>query len=286
MQQLIPVTPNVCKNCQNKFTGKYCNECGEKVYTEHDRTAIHFFEEGFHFLTHFEGKFFTTIKTIFTKPGQVSLDYTYGVRKKYFKLLSLFMLMVVLYLLFPLFPGLNMRLYNYTHHQVFGRYAMKKALAVMQERHLTDAQITEAFHKISEKVSKFLLVILIPMTALYLWAVSFKKRPLFFDQMVFATEVNCVYLIWGFLVLPLLAKLGALIYHAISGNRFFLEDDVSFLLISIPLVVFIYIASRRFYNLSVAQALLFALCFIVVHTFIVHYLYKFILFVVVINQIH
>jgi hypothetical protein len=286
MQTFIPVTPITCKNCGNRFTGKYCNECGEKVYTEHDRTAVHFAEEGFHFLTHFDGKLFTTIKTLFTKPGQVSLDYTNGVRKKYFKLLSLFMLLVVLYLLFPLFPGLNMRLYNHTHHQLYGTYAMKKAQAVMLEHHLNDAQITEAFHKISEKVSKFLLIILIPMTALYLWAVSFKKRPLFFDQMVFATEVNCVYIIWGFLVLPLLVMGGALLYRLITGNHFFMEDDVTFLLLSIPFAIFIYIASRRYYNLGIVQALLFALCFIVAHTFIVHYLYKFILFVVVINQIH
>lgn len=27
-----------------------CNNCGEKVYTDHDRTLVHFFEEGIHFL--------------------------------------------------------------------------------------------------------------------------------------------------------------------------------------------------------------------------------------------
>src|SRR4029078_451394 len=103
-------TAITCKNCGNHFNGNYCNNCGEKVYTEHDRTAFHFLEEGFHFLTHFEGTFFTTIKTIFAKPGQVSVDYANGIRKKYFKLLSLFLLLVVLYLLFPVFEGLNMKL--------------------------------------------------------------------------------------------------------------------------------------------------------------------------------
>src|SRR5918993_3822483 len=96
-----------CKHCGNYFNGKYCNKCGEKVYTDHDKSIPHFFEEAFHFLTHFEGTFFTTIKTIFSRPGKLSSDYCNGIRKKYFKPLPLFMLLVVLYLVFPIFSGLN-----------------------------------------------------------------------------------------------------------------------------------------------------------------------------------
>src|SRR5215212_1703948 len=230
--QPIPVT---CKNCGNRFTGKYCNDCGEKVYTEHDRTALHFFEEGFHFLTHFEGRFFTTIKTLFSRPGQVSRDYTFGIRKKYFKLLSLFLLLVVLYLLFPVFEGLNMKLYYHTHHSLYGNYAMKKAQALMQEKHLTDAEITALFQKASEKTSKFLLVLIIPLTALCVWPVTFKKRKYFFDQMVFATEVNCVYLIWGFLTLPILLRIFEWVYHLIAGVYLPVNDSYFIFIIGIPL---------------------------------------------------
>src|SRR5687767_10494276 len=104
--------PVACKNCGTSFTGKYCNECGEKRYTEHDRTVTHFVEEGVHFLTHFEGTFFTTLRYIFTRPGKLSADYCFGIRKSLFKPLSLFLLLCIIYLLFPVFEGLNMRL-NY-----------------------------------------------------------------------------------------------------------------------------------------------------------------------------
>ena len=62
------------------------------------------------------GTFFNTLKKIFTKPGQLSVDYCNGKRKTYFKPLSLFLLLVVVYLLFPVFEGLNMKLYYHTHH--------------------------------------------------------------------------------------------------------------------------------------------------------------------------
>lgn len=282
----MAATVNICKNCGNQFVGKYCNKCGEKVYTEHDRTAFHFLEEGFHFLTHFEGTFFTTIKTLFSKPGQISTDYAFGIRKKYFKLLSLFLLLVVIYLLFPAFEGLNMKLYYHTKHQMYGSYATEKVKEIMQQKHWSDEQASESFHKISEKTSKILLVLIIPLTALATWLVSFKKRKYAFDQMVFATEMNCFFLVWGFLLLPLLVVIFQLVFQLITHGNAHLRDSVTGLFIAIPLFFFVAIAGRRFFKFNWWQSVLFGLYFVVAHTFIVHYLYKFILFVTVINQIH
>lgn len=31
-----------CKNRGNQFTGNFCNRCGEKVYTDHDKSVSHF----------------------------------------------------------------------------------------------------------------------------------------------------------------------------------------------------------------------------------------------------
>src|SRR5690349_21293596 len=104
-----------CKNCGNQFTGKFCNNCGEKVYTEHDKTFAHFIEESFHFITHIDSKFLRTWWLVMTRPAVVSTDISQGVRKRYYKPINLFLIGVVLYLLFPFFPGLNMPLR--THRQ-------------------------------------------------------------------------------------------------------------------------------------------------------------------------
>src|SRR2546423_13621943 len=143
----MQTTTNTCKNCGNTFTGKYCNNCGEKVYTEEDRSVIHFFDEGLHFITHFEGNFFITLKTIFTKPGNLSLDYCDGIRKKYFKPLSFFLLLVVLYLLFPVFEGLNMKVYYHVHNDLYGPYALKKVKEIMENKNWTEPQLEQIFHQ-------------------------------------------------------------------------------------------------------------------------------------------
>ena len=285
MQTFVPVSPITCKNCGNKFTGNYCNECGEKVYTDKDKHVSHFFEEGFHFITHFEGKFFNTIKTLFTKPGQVSLDYSNGIRKKYFKLLSLFLLLVIVYLLFPVFEGLNMKLYYHMEANMYGGYAKNQVIEIMRDKNLSEQEVSDLFQKKSEKISKTFLVLIVPLTAIATWAVSFKRRKYFFDQLVFSTEYNSMYLLWGFLILPLLLMLVEIIYKQFSGNYLQFTDDITGFMVAIPLFVFVTIANKRFYGYRTWQAILFALFFMIAHTFVVHYLYKFILFATVINQI-
>ncbi|MGZ5189498.1 MAG: DUF3667 domain-containing protein [Flavisolibacter sp.] len=283
--QITPVTPNTCKNCNNRFVGNYCNECGEKVYTEKDKHVSSFFEEGFHFITHFEGKFFRTIKTLFSRPGQVSLDYSNGIRKKYFKLLSLFLLLVLLYLIFPVFEGLNMKLYYHEEHNIYGGYAKNQVREIMLDKDLTEKQVSDLFQKKSEKISKTFLVLILPLTAIATWAVSFKRRKYFFDQLVISTEFNSMYLLWGFLTLPLILMLVEIVYKKFSGNILQLGEGITGLMVAIPMFVFLAIASKRFYGYPIWRSILFALFFMIAHTFIVHYLYKFILFATVINLI-
>lgn len=275
-----------CKACGHHFTGKYCNNCGEKVYTEHDRKVSHFFEEGFHFITHFEGKFFTTVKSLLTRPGKLSEDYCGGIRKSYFKPLSLFLLLVVVYLLFPVFEGLNMRLYYHTHHSIYGNFAMQKARDVMLHTGLTDAQLTTTFHAKSEKASKFLLAVILPLTALFFWAMTFKKRKYFFDQMVFATEVNSVYLIWGFMILPLLLALTEWASHLVTGRYFQTGDGPISLVIYLVMAVYVALAAKRFYRVKRWQGILLGILFYLIHYIVIQVVYKFLLFAIVINQIH
>ncbi len=275
-----------CKNCGNRFSGKYCNHCGEKVYDHHDKTIVHFFEEGFHFITHLEGTLLTTLKTMFVAPGRVSSDYCDGIRKRYFKPLSLFLLLIVLYLLFPVFEGLNMRMEYYAGQDFYGHFAEAKINSVMAHTGLSEAALSDRFHVKAEKVSKFMLIVIVPLTALFFYGVGFFKRKYFFDHMVFAAEMNSFYLLWGFLLLPLLLGIFNLLARLLTGHVIPFHDQLLGILIYGVVCVYAARASYRFYHFNWWQSVLFSVGFFIVHSFIVYSLYKFLLFVTVINQIH
>lgn len=281
-----PSSITTCKACGHKFIGKYCNRCGEKVYTEHDKSFFHFIEEGVHFVTHFEGTFFTTLKYLFTRPGKLSENYCNGIRKSLFKPLSLFFLLVIIYLLFPVFEGLNMKLYYHVRHTMYGDFAMQKALALAKQHNWTDAQLSDAFHEKAAKVSKFLLMILLPLTAFFFWSVTYKKRPYFFDQMVFATEINSVYLIWGFMIMPLLLTIFILLAKLLTGAQPVIRDGGIGIFVYAVLLLYVTRAVRRFYGLRLWPAIGIAALFYLAHYLIVHVIYKFLLFLITVNLLH
>ncbi len=279
-------TTVTCKNCGNSFTGKYCNNCGEKVYDEHDKSVLHFFEEGLHFITHFEGTLFTTIKTMFRRPGQLSFDYCEGKRKKYFKPLSFFLLLVVLYLLFPFFEGLNMRLQYYSSQPLYGKYAAAKIQAVAASTGLPVETLAEKFHQKGEKASKFLLIVIVPLTAMVMFCMAFFRRKYFFDHMVFAAEVNSFYLLWGFLLLPLLVMIVNMVAGLFGIQQNIFTEEWIGILMYLYVTIYVAKAAKKFYNFKWWQSFLFTVVFCFAHIFIVYILYKFLLFVTVINQIH
>ncbi|MGB8195159.1 MAG: DUF3667 domain-containing protein [Chitinophagaceae bacterium] len=268
----------ICKSCGNTFQGRFCNKCGEKVYTNHDKTFAHFAEEGFHFLTHFDSKFLRSWWLIMTKPGFVSKQITDGVRKPYYKPLNLFLIGVILYLLFPFFEGLNMRMQFHVNgsYQVVSRYMVKKK---METKNLTFEQLSEKFDHKSPKFAKILLLIIIPLSGLTLQWLFYKHHRYYFDHVTLASELNTFYLYFTFLILPLIFQVVFLIFRTLRSDEYTYIFD----LIAVPLYILTFgvycsNAFRRFYGEKKKWTIFKSVLFLLAHSLIVYVIYKFILF--------
>lgn len=71
-----------CLNCESEVAGKYCQHCGqENIETKETFWGLvtHFI----HDITHFDGKFFSTLKLLLFKPGFLSKEYIKGKRASY-----------------------------------------------------------------------------------------------------------------------------------------------------------------------------------------------------------
>ncbi|MEO6406401.1 MAG: DUF3667 domain-containing protein [Ferruginibacter sp.] len=277
--------PHICKNCGNHFSGKYCNACGEKVYTQADKKIKYLVADVFHFISHFEGKFLLTVKTILTKPGKFSFDYCDGIRNKYFKPLSFFLLLVIIYLIFPIAQGLNMSLSSHVNASTYSGYAKSEVIKLLRVKHFSEDFLIESFHKKSEIVSKLLLVLIIPLMAWLTWAITRKKQKLYFDHFIFSTEINSFMVLWGFLILPLLSGLVYWIISLLTKKEYF--SDIAFAVILISFIcIFLFMASMRFFSFRVWQSLLFSIIYVAVYVSIIQFVYKFLLFFITIKLIH
>lgn len=70
-------TQEVCKNCSQKFKGKFCPFCGQKVITERF-TVRSIIALALNQITNIEKGFWHTTKRLFTDPGQLVRDYISG----------------------------------------------------------------------------------------------------------------------------------------------------------------------------------------------------------------
>lgn len=272
---------HVCKHCGNNYEGNYCNNCGEKRYTEADKSIGHLLGEGFHFITHFEGTFFNSLKAVLFRPGQLSLDYCNGIRKKYFKPISFFLLLVILYLLFPMFTGLNMSLYFHEKHGLYGDYALRKVSEVVQAKHITEAQLSDLFHQKSDKVSKFLLFIIIPAMGLFSWLFAFRKRKLFFDNLIFSIEAGAFLILWGYLIFPLIL----LVLRIIFGGDLLRDEAPTLITMVLVYAIQVTRAAKRFFGFAWWYSALYGILYTIALALFIEEIYKFFLFFITIHLV-
>jgi len=72
----------VCLNCQTVLIDRYCHVCGQENL-EPKETVWHLVQHFFNDITHFDGKFFSTVKYLLRKPGYLSKEYMIGRRASY-----------------------------------------------------------------------------------------------------------------------------------------------------------------------------------------------------------
>ena len=72
----------ICLNCGATVIGRYCHLCGQENL-EPKETVWHFVIHFINDVTHFDGKFFTTLKDLILRPGFLSKEYGKGRRVRY-----------------------------------------------------------------------------------------------------------------------------------------------------------------------------------------------------------
>lgn len=71
-----------CENCNTPLKGSWCYNCGQRVLHHQDNfwhLLLHFIADYFHY----DGKFWNTFKTLFTRPGLATLHFLEGRRASF-----------------------------------------------------------------------------------------------------------------------------------------------------------------------------------------------------------
>lgn len=82
MSHLQERKEKICLNCKSVIYGRYCHICGQEN-TEPKESFWHLVSHFISDITHFDGKFFSTLKYLLLRPGYLSKEYLRGRRASY-----------------------------------------------------------------------------------------------------------------------------------------------------------------------------------------------------------
>ena len=109
----------VCLNCGTETPGRYCPACGQQNI-EPKQTVWHLITHFFSDITHFDGKFFVTVKDLFAKPGFLSRQYMLGRRVSYLDPIRMYIFTSAIFFLifFSMINVKNIRFDNESNKEI------------------------------------------------------------------------------------------------------------------------------------------------------------------------
>lgn len=113
-----------CLNCETEVIGKFCHNCGQENIEPKESVwhlVSHFLED----ITHFDGKFFTSLKDLVLKPGFLSHEYMIGRRASYLNPIRMYLFTsAIFFLIFFTFYKVEQK--NIKQSTIFGGSAYKQ----------------------------------------------------------------------------------------------------------------------------------------------------------------
>ncbi|RZL40877.1 MAG: DUF3667 domain-containing protein [Pedobacter sp.] len=275
-----------CISCGVKGAGNYCSNCGAPT-TVKRITLKALLHDVFHFFTHLDSKFIKTIRLVLFKPGMLALEYCEGVRKKYFKPVSLFLIGIIIYLLLPLKQGLNMSLSPYltTTKAWHLNFAERLVDNKLSNKNISFSELAEKYEYRSVVFAKPMLFIILPLIGLALMLFFYRKQKYYFDHFILALEMSNFFLYVVFIILPVLLTGIAMLCWWIFGKNYVFDDYFSGPIVILTLVTNWSIAFKRFYKIKTWHAILKAIFFLLPFAIIVFFIYRILLFLITLISI-
>jgi hypothetical protein len=88
-----------CLNCNAQLEGRFCHICGQENI-EPKESVWHLVNHFFQDITHFDGKFFSTLWLLITRPGFLPAEYARGRRASYLNPIRMYIFTSALFFLF------------------------------------------------------------------------------------------------------------------------------------------------------------------------------------------
>lgn len=273
----------ICVTCHTPLSGQYCSHCGEKVIDHRDYSMLFILQHFFETVFDFDRNIFQSFYLLIRKPGFLTKEYLRGKRKTYLSPLRMFMIANVIYFFvqpFTLANGFNTPLNTQCYKLPYSNLAKKIIAEKIEETWISYDRYESVFNRQTTIYAKTLIFLMVPMLALVMKGLNFRKRRYYSEHIIFALHFYTFYMFWIFVVTLSIHKILYLVLlhlQWIDLLNILTAPIVLEITIFVFLALYIYSAQRQIYREKWPLALMKGvLGFLFVY--IVTDIYRFILF--------
>lgn len=269
-----------CPSCGTPFQDRYCAACGEKRMDAHDLSVGHYWHELLHGFTHADGKLVKTLRALLLRPGELSRAYMEGRRVQYMRPVNLFVVLNLIYFLFPLFEVFNTSLYSQLYSMPHSGPARALVAGTLTATGATEEAYAVAYAMRSSANAKLMLLVLVFILAGLFGLLFFRKTKWASGHVTFALESMSFSLLFTAIGMGLLLTGAMAVVNWAGGDAPWLVEDA--LITSLAALLYFYfhfVGARRFYRCSIAGAAWRAVVGIVL-MFVALTIYRLLLFLV------
>lgn len=255
-------TGTPCPGCGRVIAETYCDHCGELRADRHDYSVRHFLGNAVEAFTSVDNKLGRTLRALLLKPGELTAAFMNGLRKPFVAPLQLFLVSNVVFFLLNSLAGFNTfttPLFTHLYRLPYSRIARDIAIPYIAGRNIPLSEYAVRFDAAAALQAKSLIIIMVPIFALFVWTAYWRARRFFVQHLVFSLHF------FSFLLLTtsVLQAVTLLLLGALAGTGFRPSDSVIdnnvTLLQAILIGVYLYHALSRLYHeprpFAIAKAL-------------------------------
>ncbi len=260
--------PSTCLNCGVQLQGTFCSACGQKQVDPSERSVVYFLKQFFGAAFFLENSFLKNLWKLLTKPGLQALDYVEGRKKRWMPPFSLFLLINLFFFLIESTSDFSQSLMEQATFQTYSPMVNRMVDERLEERKISYSEYEALYNNQSVGLAKSFIILNVPISALLLYIILFKRRRYFSDHFV--------HVLYQYSFLLLFSIFVYLTFTYVPGFDNRVVQNLSLLM---PLIVYTFLSTKRFYQLGIWKAILvtlFTLAAIVVSNLI----YRFFLFLI------
>lgn len=265
--------PSHCLNCGEALQGKFCYACGQKKFEAKERSLVHFIQQFFGAAFFMENSFIKNLWTLFRNPGLQALDHAEGRSKRWMAPFSVFFLINLIYFIVNPLTDFTLPLVDHLKYHFYSPFAQELVNERLSHRNITLSDYSELFNTEIVAYSKLLIILNVPVLALFLFPILFRKRRFFADHFIYALYFLSVLLLWASVWVTIL---NVLRWMGMPYQRWLLPLGLS------AVVIYYAVASlKRFYTLKSWWGAIGITVILITGLVITVYLYRFFMFLTV-----